>query len=117
MAAIINFAEQIQGDTFEQRVFAVKRTSKGVLQDLTGASCVFEVFRSGSDRIWLTQVVDVIDAVNCIIRLKEIKAPELTPHLYKWRIKITYADGDIKTYLGGNMPIVQFNPENSCLKQ
>lgn len=117
MSAIINFSEQIQGDTFEARVFGIKRSENSLLQDLTGASGVFEVFRAGSERIWLSQDIQIIDPVNCLIKVPEIKAPNLTPFVYKWRIRLIYSDGDIKTYLGGDMPIVEFNPESSCLKQ
>ena len=117
MAAIINFSPQIYGDTFEPRVFAVERTHLGVVQNLVGASAVFEVFRKGSNKIWMSQSVEILDAENCIIRVREIKNLDLTPYVYNWRIRITYADGDRKTYLGGLMPIVQFNTEDSCLQQ
>lgn len=117
MSAIINFAPQCEGDTLEQRIFAVKRTVLNVLQDLTDASGVFEVYRKGGDRIWLSQSIEILDGENCLFRIPEIKNPGLTPYDYLWKITLTYSDGDVKTYLNGTLPIVKFNSENSCLKQ
>lgn len=114
MSAVYNFNEQIEGNTLEARVFAIKRLVSEVLQTLVGATVTFKVFRSKTSKVYLTLDnadnggVTIIDAENCIFRINEIQNPTLVAGRYFYSITITYSDGDVKTYLGGEMPIVKF---------
>jgi hypothetical protein len=109
--AVYHFQPQVAGDTFEPRVMAIKRTVNNVLQDLDGATVVFYVTRPNSKRIWLQRNCSIIDKEECVIQVPEIKDLSLTPAMYVWYITITYSDGDVKTYIGGNFPVVSY-PKN-----
>lgn len=111
MSAIYNFDPQVAGNTFEQRVMAIKRNVNGTLQPLTNATALFEVYREGSSRVWLSQNCNILDEEECVIGIPEIKSIALTPYEYLWRITITYEDGDIKTYVGGEFPVREIKNE------
>lgn len=113
MAAQYDFAEQFEGNSLEKRVMAIKRYEGDVLTQLTGAEIAFEVFREDSTKIYLSKTtanggIEILDAELCIFRINEVQNPGLTPYKYNYRIKITYADGDVKTYVHGKLPIVKF---------
>lgn len=111
MPAVYNFNPQIYGNTFEERALALKRSVNGVLQTLVGASATFTIKRPGSDRVWYSVACPIVDPQECVVKIPEIKNLTLTPHVYVWDITVTYADGDIKTYIGGEMPIIAY-PQN-----
>lgn len=117
MGAIINFKPQVQEDTFEKRIFAVKRYVSNVLMTLNGATVNFYVFRAGGSRVWISKPCTIVDEVECIFEIPSFKEPGLTPYNYNWKVVIEYADSSVKTYIGGLMPIVEFKTEDQWLKQ
>lgn len=115
-----DFAPQIEGDTFEPRVFGIKRMVAGSLVDLTGASASFVVSRKSGKVYFQTSTAEagivIMDPINCILRVNEIKSPALLAGDYLWKLVLTYSDGDIKTYIGGNFPIIKnvADGQDSC---
>lgn len=114
MSAIYDFPEQFEGDTLKQRVFSIKRNVNGEVMSLDGASVSFEVYRTNTSKIYLSKStadggVEILDNDLCIIKINKILNPDLTPYEYLYKVTIQYANGDVRTYLNGKMPIVKFN--------
>lgn len=125
MSAVYNFDEIFEGDSLEPKTFVVKRYlggEGGPLIDLTGVSILFEVYRSSTSKIYLSKStsdsgIQIDDAALCILTIKRIKDPGLTPFNYYWRLKITYTDQVERTVLSGSLPIIKFKErkyEHSC---
>lgn len=96
----------------EQRIFGIRREVNGVLQNLVGAEVSFQVFRAPSTKIYLEMTtqdggIDILDEEECIVRINELQNPGLTAYNYDYKVTVTYADGDVKTYITGKMPIIK----------
>lgn len=111
MSAVYNFTDILEGDTLEERVFALKRFVNDELVDLTDAVISFQVFRSNTSKIYIdknnTDIggVSIVSQPLCLVKILEIKDHGLTAAEYYWRLVVLYPDGDIKTYLGGKFNV------------
>ena len=105
--AFTRLSPQLKGDTFLGVRFTLSPTT-----DITGATIKTQ-FRKGSKtnqvelEITTTSGITVEDAVNGIFVWDEITPLDWAIGTYYWDVEITFASGDIKTYVEGTMAVTQ----------
>jgi len=112
MAQTVNLADIKKGDTFDGMQYTLTNTTTGLPIDLTGAT-IRSIFRNRSKQGTAVSTfaigtgITVTDATNGIFQIDAI-TPIIWPvSIYYYDIEITFASGDIRTYIEGTVTVIQ----------
>ena len=114
MAIVYDREPQVEGDSLRPMILSIQRMDGDNVVTLVGATVTFTVFRSKTSKIYLQKDsagqggVNILDPVECLIEILGVDDPQLTAADYFYSVTIEYADGSIRTYLGGKLPIQQY---------
>ena len=106
--ATYNFPNLYEGDTHDGLSITVETTSGGTSSpvDLTNVAIAMQV-RNNAGALALDLSVGSgitkTDAANGVFRVDAFTAP--AAGVYAYDIEFTYADGTVKTYMGGAMAV------------
>ena len=104
-----NFDPHVKGNTFLGKEFAID--IGGTPPNLTGALIQMQlrltpIHPTAHELSTTNGMIEINDAVNAHFRIKE-QIIDFPATNYFYDIKITYASGKIRTYIGGYFPILQ----------
>lgn len=111
MAAIYPVERQFVGDTLRPMNLILDYQIAGSTKTLLGANVVMEVVRGKAGKVYLTLSSDqgdinILDPDTGAVSILPKKAPGLTSGDYIYQIYVRYADNTVKTFIGGDFPIV-----------
>jgi hypothetical protein len=98
-----------RGDTFNEVPFQINKD--GIPIDLTGAVIHMQLRKSPSTQVYLnlTSVanagITITSALNGAFKINEMIVT-LEPNVYLYDIEITFASGEIKTWISGQFTVV-----------
>lgn len=107
--AVYNFPKLYEGDTHDGLSITVETTTGGVSSpvDLTNVDIAMQVRSNSAGALALDLSVGSgitkTDATNGVFRVDAFTVP--AAGLYDYDIEFTYADGTVKTYMGGAMSV------------
>lgn len=103
MAAIYNFPDIKQTNTFKERTITV--IVDGSPLDLTGATVCMQVRERSTTQVVFEFPITITDAPNGVLTIAPFNVV-MHPKTYEYDLRITLSDGTILTYIQGNFPVL-----------
>lgn len=108
---IKNLEDRIKGNTSNSVEFVYWNETNDLGVDLTGASLKCQFRAGGKNGQIITELtigsgITILDAVGGEFQIDEISPLNWSEGNYWYDIEVTFSDGDVKTYVGGVMKVV-----------
>ena len=122
MAATHDYPEIIIGDSVRPKTVTLERFQGATLVSLIDATVTFEVVRGPNSTVYLTRDSDtvahvqIVDAVNCVVNIKQIEPLVLPVGEYSYVIRVLYSDGMKVTFAGGRLGVVTKERKKSAIE-
>lgn len=111
MAAIHPVERQFVGDTLRPMNLILDYQIGGSTKSLLGANVIMEIVRGKAGKVYLTLTSDqgdinILDPDTGAVTILPKNSPGLPRGEYLYHIYVRYADNTVKTFIGGDFPIV-----------